>query len=216
MTNAVLFELQYLPPVQYFSKLAAYPVVWLERQEHYAKGSYRNRCHIAGANGVQRLSIPLRKGKNERQPISQTAIAYDEPWSSKHWHAIRSAYSNSPFFEHYAPALKAVFDKKYTLLWDLNFSLLKLLMELTGVQPEIRFTDTWRALAPAGIADLRDVIHPKKSQKDEQFFAIPYAQVFEDKQGFLPNLSTLDLLFCCGPEAGNVLKASFVGFSKLH
>jgi hypothetical protein len=210
MTGAVLLELQYLPPVQYFTKLAAYSDVWLERQEHYVKGSFRNRCHIAGVNGVQRLSIPLRKGKNEQQPILHTAIAYDEPWPSKHWHAICSAYGNSPFFEHFAPALKPLFEKKYDLLWNWNFDVLTLLTLLVGLRPNIHFTETWNTQPPAGILDMRDAIHPKKACPDAQFRATRYPQVFEDRHGFLPNLSILDLLFCCGPEAGNVLKASFV------
>jgi WbqC-like protein len=214
MTGAVLLELQYLPPVQYFTKLAGYSEVWLEGQEHYAKGSYRNRCHIAGVNGVERLSIPLRKGKNEQQPIAATAIAYDEPWPSKHWHAIRSAYGSSPFYEHYAPALKLLFEKKYDLLRDWNFDLLTLLNQFIGLRPTIRFTEIWSLEAPEGVADFRDAIHPKKPRPDAQFRATRYAQVFEDRHGFLPNLSILDLLFCCGPEAGNVLKASFVGHLK--
>ncbi|TAK44843.1 MAG: hypothetical protein EPO28_04380 [Saprospiraceae bacterium] len=210
MAGAVLLELQYLPPVQYFTKLAHYHEVWLDRQEHFAKGSYRNRCHIAAVNGVQRLSIPLRKGKNEQQPITETALAYDEPWPSKHWQSICSAYGNSPFFEHYSPGLILLFKKKYDLLWDWNFDLLTLLNHFIGLRPEIRFTVKWSPTAPKGVVDLRDAIHPKIKRHDALFMDVPYAQVFEDRNGFLPNLSILDLLFCCGPESGNVLRASFV------
>ncbi|MBA2748463.1 MAG: WbqC family protein, partial [Tatlockia sp.] len=32
-----------------------------------------------------------------------------------------------------------------------------------------------------------------------------YSQVFEDRLGFQPNLSILDLLFCEGPNAINLL-----------
>jgi len=210
MKGAVLLELQYLPPVQFFTKLAAFPVVFLERSEHYVKGSYRNRCHISGVNGVERLSIPLRKGKNEQQPIAESAIAYDEPWRSKHWNAICSAYGNSPFFMHYAPALKVVFEKKHNLLWNWNYELLVLVIQFIGLKPEVHFTNTWTRKAPSGVIDLRDTIHPRRPLPDRQFCPIRYAQVFEDRHGFLPNLSVLDLLFCCGPEAGNVLKASHV------
>ncbi len=205
----ILLELQYLPPVQYFSRLASYPVVYLEQHEHYAKGSYRNRCHIAGVNGVQRLSIPLRKGKNQQQSIREVQISYDEHWPSHHWHAIRSAYGNSPYFVHYADALEPVLKKKKEFLWDLNLELLQLMMKLIGLKTELRLTESYQA-EPDGILDFREKIHPKRPAPDPSFRPVSYPQVFEDRHGFLPNLSVLDLLFCAGPASGNVLKNSEV------
>ncbi len=204
----ILLDLQYLPPVRYFSKLAASPVVFLEQHEHYVKGSYRNRCHIAAVNGIQRLSIPLCKGKNQQQSIREVRIAYDEPWQGHHWHAIRSAYGNSPFFVHYVDALEPFYKKKKTeWLWDWNFELLQLLMKLAGVKPELRFTESYEA-APQGLVDFREKIHPKRPAEDSDFNPVHYSQVFEDRHGFLENLSVLDLLFCAGPASGNVLKRS--------
>jgi hypothetical protein len=60
---SALIELQYFPPVTYFSILLKHKNVWIEQLENYQKGSYRNRCHIATANGLLRLSVPLEKGK---------------------------------------------------------------------------------------------------------------------------------------------------------
>ncbi len=205
----ILLELQYLPPVQYFSKLASFPVVYLEQHEHYAKGSYRNRCHIAAVNGVQRLSIPLRKGKNQQQSIREVQISYDEHWPSNHWHAIRSAYGNSPYFVHYADALEPVFKQKKEFLWDLNLELLQLMMKLTGLKTELRLTESYQP-APEGMLDFREKIHPKRPAQDPAFKPAAYPQVFEDRHGFLPNLSVLDLLFCAGPASGNVLRNSQV------
>ena len=98
--NTLLIEAQYLPSIQFFSKLTRFSTLLLEAHENYQKGSYRNRCHIAGANGLMRLSIPLRKGKNEQLPIQKTLISYDEPWITQHWQSIRSAYGNAPFFPY--------------------------------------------------------------------------------------------------------------------
>lgn len=204
----VVLEIQYLPPVQYFSKLAAFPVVFIEACEHYVKGSYRNRCHIAAVNGIQRLSIPLRKGKNERQPIREVQIAYDEPWQTQHWQAIRSAYGSSPFFVHYADVLEPFFKKnKITHLWDFNLELLQLFVKLMGLKTELRFTETYEPI-PADKLDFREKIHPKHPFIDEAFQATYYPQVFEDRHGYLENLSILDLLFCSGPAAVHVLEKS--------
>ena len=202
---SILLEIQYFPPVQYFSKLATAPVVFLEQHEHYVKGSYRNRCHIAGVNGVQRLSIPLCKGKNQQQPIREVRIAWDEPWQTQHWQAIRSAYGNSPFFEHYAGAFEPFFKKrKHEWLWDWNVELLQLLMKLMGLKTELRFTESYEP-APEGVLDFRGKIHPKRPAEDADFSPVHYSQVFEDRHGFLENLSVIDLLFCTGPASRGFL-----------
>ncbi len=45
-----------------------------------------------------------------------------------------------------------------------------------------------------GEADFRERIHPKKdfSLEDTDFFPQPYYQVFQERLGFLPNLSIID------------------------
>lgn len=201
--DTILLELQYLPPVQYWAKLVQYPNVWLERSEHYVKGSYRNRCHIAGVNGPLRLSIPLQKGKNEQQSIQEVAIAYETPWNSQHWTSIRSAYGNAPFWDFYADELEPVFKDKKSLLFDYNRALFSTIKDLLQIDTNISFTDTYHSPSPPNVLDFRNAIHPKprRAKPDADFMAIPYPQVFEEKHGFLENLSVLDLLFCCGPEA---------------
>ncbi|MCO6480288.1 MAG: WbqC family protein [Phaeodactylibacter sp.] len=212
MNTAVLLELHYLPCVQYFSKLAHYPVVYIEAEENYQKGSYRNRCHIAGANGLLRLSIPLKQGKNEQQNIREVEIAYKEPWQSQHWNSIRSAYGNAPYFEFYAGQLRPHFERKPTFLFDFSYSLLQTLLELLQMDVSLRLADAYERETPEGMLDLRNTIHPKKQRRwpDPHFTSIPYPQVFLEKHGFLPNLSILDLLFCTGPQAPLILEESFI------
>ena len=51
------------------------------------------------------------------------------------------------------------------------------------------------------IIDYRSAIRPKNPEADPDFEAKPYYQVYQQKHGFLPNLSILDLLFNMGPES---------------
>ena len=51
------------------------------------------------------------------------------------------------------------------------------------------------------IKDFRDVIRPKKPLPDAEFTPQRYYQVYEQKYGFQPNMSILDLLFNEGNEA---------------
>jgi len=206
--TAILLDLQYLPPLQYWTKLLTYETIHLEQHEHFLKSSYRNRCHIAGVNGPLRLSIPLAKGKNEQQPITQVRISAQDHWSSRHWHSIRSAYANAPFWDYYADQLYPIFKNPPPLLFNFNYQLLAKIIDFLQLSTELLLTKDYQATPHNTILDFRGGIHPKihRALPDPHFKPIPYPQVFEEKNGFLPNLSILDLLFCTGPEAGLLLK----------
>ena len=203
MEKSILIELQYLPSIQYVSKLLQFPNIWIEQHENYSKGSFRNRCHLASSQGLLRLSIPLEGGKHQQQPIKEVKISNVENWASQHWTAIKSAYGKSPFFEFYADGFRPFFQKKYTYLWDWNWDLLQQILEFIPVEQNIVLTAQFEKEPNSGILDFRNSISPKaKKQMDDPYFSPPkYIQVFEERNGFLPNLSILDLLFCTGPEA---------------
>ncbi len=205
-----LLELHYLPCIQYFTKFYLHSRVWIEQHEHYQKGSYRNRAHIASANGLLRLSIPLVKGKHQQQNIREVRIAYDEPWPTQHWQSIRSAYGNAPFFEYYSEHLQPIFHKRPTFLFDFNLELLQTLLGLLSIDCPVTLSTEYYKNIPDDWKDYRNLISPKNEQSpaDPFFKGVKYVQVFEEKHGFLPNLSILDLLFCVGPGASMLLEAS--------
>lgn len=206
----LLIELQYLAPIQYYAKLCSGQPILIEQHEHYIKRSYRNRAHILGANGVMRLTIPLKKGKNEGQAIREVQIEYVRKWQQQHWQSIQSAYGKAPFFEHYSDELRPFFEKKYKFLFDFNLELMGGLMDLMGINPEVSLTKNYAHTTPEGTLDLRNSIHPKEKhhKTDSHYESMPYAQVFQDKYGFVPNLSVLDLLFCIGSETSLILERS--------
>lgn len=204
-----MLELQYLPPVHYFAKLLNYDKVLLEAQENYSKGSYRNRCHISGVNGVQALSIPLKKGKNSHANIRTVHIAYDEPWSSRHWKSICSAYGNSPYFKFYKDEMKQFYvNKRYEYLWDFNFELFRYFTKHMEIDIKVELTASYQRKPQDGVDDWRGLINPKTAIDDPTFKPRYYSQVFEDRHGFIPNLSAIDLLLCNGRAATTILKQS--------
>lgn len=212
IAEKIILELHYLPSIQFFSKFLLHQEVWIEQHEHYQKGSFRNRAHIASANGLLRLSIPLIKGKHQQQAIREVRIAYHEPWRQQHWQSIRSAYGSAPFFDHYSDELRPLFRQKETFLFDFNLKLIQTLLSLLSIDKEIHRTHAYEKKPPADFLDFRDELSPKKaSEKNDPHYKCPkYVQVFEEKHGFLPNLSILDLLFCMGPEAAMLLEQSII------
>jgi hypothetical protein len=194
----ILTSISYLPPISWCTLVFNAEKVTLEACEHYQKGTYRNRCHIVGPNGMQKLSIPLLQGKHQQTPIREVKVAYSEPWQKIHWRSICAAYGRSPYFEHYAPFLMPFYQKKYEFLFDFNFELLQLITTKIAFQGIFEFSETWEEKPVLNTIDCRNAIEFDASKQGNWFNPKYYSQVFEEKHGFIADLSILDLLFCCG------------------
>ena len=196
MTVACL-STAYLAPVQYYSKLAAFDVIRIEKQENFPKQTCRNRCHIASANGMLALTVPVEKPASLKAPVRDIRISNHGNWRHIHWNAFVSSYNLSPFFEYYADDFRPFYEKKYDYLLDFNESLRTMVCDLLDIRPLIKYT---RQYTPFAVNDFR-AITSRHPLPDAHFTPRPYYQVFRDKHGFLPNLSIVDLLFNMGPEA---------------
>ncbi len=203
----LLLETQYLPSVAWCAAVWREQAVALDAAEHYQKGSLRNRCHIAGPNGPHRLSIPLVKGKHQQTAIREVRISYLEPWQRQHWRSIQAAYGNAPYFEHYAEEIRPFYERKFEFLFDYNLEFqLLILKKKLGWTGAFTFQDqNFHVEAWPAESDLRNQIGGDPNDFPEWFTPQRYPQVFEERTGFLPNLSVLDLLFCCGKTGAEVL-----------
>lgn len=172
--------------------------VYLEACENYQKGTYRSRCHILGADGLQRLSMPLGSGKNEQMPIKDVRVDYSYPWQAQHLQAMRSAYGKAPFWEYFEADLVRLFAQKPVHLWDWNMSFLRFLWKGFKLTAPILETTDYLKQYPSESRDFRNQVTPKKPLPEGMEPLPRYPQVFEDRNGFVPHLSALDLLLCAG------------------
>ncbi|MDR2389325.1 MAG: WbqC family protein, partial [Tannerellaceae bacterium] len=188
----------YLAPIQYYCKLFHFTGVCMETAENYPKQTYRNRCLIAGANGLLTLSVPIEKPNTQKCLTRDIRISNHGDWRRLHWNAITSSYNTSPFFAYYADDFRPFYEKKYRFLLDFNEHLRERICELLDMHPLVSYTESYIAHRAC---DFREIIRPRRPDEDVAFRPIPYYQVFGDKSGFLPNLSIIDLLFNMGPES---------------
>ena len=203
MNNSLILPALYLPPVSYFSVIqsSAAPIL-LERYEHYPKQTYRNRTSVYSANGKLDLIVPVQHGNNGHTKMKDVRISYEAGWQRLHWMSLQTAYRSSAYFEYYEDDFGPFYQRRYEWLFDYNVAQLELLLRLLKMERQIGYTSSYREdYGPD--EDFRQVIHPKKLHRGGR--GKPYYQVFENKHGFIPDLSIVDLLFNHGPQSKGYL-----------
>ena len=174
--------------------------VIFDMAEHFQKMTHRNRYDISGANNGIKLSIPLVNGRNQRIPMQEVRIFNEDKWQLQHWRTLVSVYKRSPYFEHYADSMQPLFETPFEDLVSYNRAALRWVKH----QLRLRFEEQEAAVfVKEYAADILDLRWIPALQTDHP----RYYQVFEDRIGFLPNLSILDLLFSEGPHALSILSA---------
>lgn len=213
----MVLPIAYFPPISWFKALLKGDAV-IEQHENYVKQTIRNRCQIATANGILRLSVPVVKAEK----TTDVLIASHDNWQQKQWNAIATAYGESAFFDYYADDLKPFFtppllfpvlsEPSSASLFSHDLAIIKKLLEFLDIEDyTLRFTDSFigenytaslkAATVPEAFASSLDPLPISHQPLASLFRANPYYQVFRQKTGFLPDLSILDLLFNLGPEA---------------
>ncbi|WP_373059125.1 WbqC family protein [Zunongwangia sp. H14] len=209
--RSILLHPVYFGPVSYYVQLVNAKKVVFENEDHYQKQTYRNRMYIYDANGRLLLNIPVKHSSalgisnKGHQSYKQVLIENEFEWQKQHWRALKASYQTSPFFEFYEDELYPLYHKKYDLLMEFNYSCMQFVLDC--LQVDISFSKTSEyILKPQALEDYRYLVDAKSK---EQFRNKRYAQVFEPKHGFIPDLSILDLLFNEGPNSMEYLKTEY-------
>lgn len=195
-------ETHYLPSLEYMTVLLQQPSLLFEVEENFPKQTYRNRCLILGANGVERLTVPVIHTSGEKTKTKDTRIDYTQNWMKQHQGAIQAAYGNAPYYEYFEPYLRQIFAKKRFFLVDLNIDLLSFVYRILDVP--LVFEKTQEFGVYDGDSEY-DQISAKKDWTTRSFYQNKsYRQCFGAE--FVSNLSILDLLMNHGKESLTFLK----------
>ncbi|MCH5247246.1 MAG: WbqC family protein [Muribaculaceae bacterium] len=189
--NDVIMSPVLFPPVGTFVELWGERNAYIELPKYWNKRNKdTHRYEISDVNGPIKLTVPVEK------PESYSRTAFDSIKLSSHgewWHihrvTLESAYGRTPYFEHYFPRFEKFFRKEtlenYPYLWMYLLATSQTLCESLGLETTI-------ALISEQVAETKQQV---------EYPILPYWQIRQDRFGFLPGLSALDLLFNMGPES---------------
>ena len=175
--------------------------IFLEACVNYQKQSYRNRCCILAADGMQMLQVPVVHRAD--MSIRSVLVDYSTPWVIRTLRALDAAYQTSAWYDYYRDEVSALLQARPETLWELNLSTIRWCLKRLGIACEISPTSGFSL--PGTVADdYREAVHPKRPCTVLEALGLekPYYQVFRDRMGgFTPGMSCLDLLFNEGPDS---------------
>lgn len=204
----LLVESQYFPSVTLMKKSIEFLNINFDEYEPWRKMSFRNRCVVVGSHGPINLSIPVLEGREQKKLLKEVVIDNRKPWQAQHWKTITSCYNRSPWFSFFEPELSRLYRQPVELLNEWNQTCLDWVVTKLGLPIHVDYLKyvpgEKGAEGDPEVVDWRNKITPKTIQTD---FPDPvrYHQVFEERIGFIPHVSVLDLLFCEGKNARQIL-----------
>jgi hypothetical protein len=199
----ILIHPSYFPSISHFVVMAQSDSITFEMEDNFQKQTNRNRTYIYSPNGIQLLNIPIKHSNLTHQKTKDIKIESEFDWQKQHFKSLEAAYRSSPFFEYFEDDLLPIFQKKHTFLMDLNFEALEITAKCLRMKFEFdTTTEYFHEIDNSQTSDFRYLVNGKK---DNSAFE-KYPQVFDDKYGYLNNLSVLDLLFNEGKFAMDYLK----------
>jgi hypothetical protein len=197
----ILIHPTYFPSISHFVAMAKADAITFEVEDNFQKQTNRNRMYIYSPNGIQLLNIPVKHSKTTYQKFKDTRLEHAFDWQKQHFKSLEAAYRTSPFFEYFEDDIRPLFEKKHEFMMDLNFEAMEIVTSCLGMDfSYAKTTEYFHEVE--GLQDYRHLVNGKKDTA--QFEA--YTQVFEEKHGFINNLSILDLLFNEGRYAMEYLK----------
>lgn len=223
----VVLQPGYLPWLGFFDQMARSDAFVVYDDVLFDKNGWRNRNRVKTRNGVTWLTVPVLLGEHDHQPpIREVRIDARSRWQKKHLETIRQNYGRSPHFQPLFDRLSAVLSSPWELLIDLDLAVIDVLREALGLTtPMVRASELGIqgerverlvAICRRMGADAYLSGNAAQDYLDEPMFGQAgitvhwqdYVHpVYPQMHGeFVPYLSTLDLLFNCGPDSLAILR----------
>ncbi|MDP2730354.1 MAG: WbqC family protein [Dehalococcoidales bacterium] len=216
----------YLPWLGLFSKIAHADSLIIYDNAQYTTNSVINRNKVRTQNGWCYLTIPVNR-KYYLDRIMDVPLPENRSWQEDHWKTISQNYAKTPYLKDYREFFQSVYQEDFGFLWKLNETLLLFLMECfsinvevlraseLGIDPEVTKTDAIIAyMKKAGASAYlsgpsgRNYLEIERFAQNDielKIFNFEHPVYQQRYSGFIPNMSTIDLLFNMGPQTSEAL-----------
>jgi hypothetical protein len=215
----------FLPWLGFFHKMTLADIFILLDNVPYSKNSYQNRVKIKSAQGEQWLTVSVLTKGRFGQLTREVPINNATRWRKPHLAALCTNYRRAPYYEDVLAWLEPLYRETHTHLAAFNQSLIESMVHQLGLATTLvnasSLTSEGRGSqlllqlvqavggdiylsGPSG-RDYLDLSIFQRSGVKVQFqrFQHPvYPQLYGD---FIPNLSSIDLLFNHGENSLNIL-----------
>ena len=224
--RVTILQPSYLPWLGFFEQMHRSDQFVLYDDVQFTRRDWRNRNRIRVQEGSVWLTVPVIQKNKYEQSLIETKIDNSTSWKRKHLESIRCHYSKTPFFDLYFPWCEKTFNREWDFLLDLSLETIQYLKgELKINTPLLRSSE----LGESGNKSERLISICKQlgatqylsgesarnyiSEKDfsDQGIGLEYQNYQHPEypqryEGFVPFLSTIDLLFNCGDKSMGFLK----------
>jgi hypothetical protein len=226
MKKISIHQPEYLPWLGFLHKVMSVEEFVLLDNVQFEKNYFQNRNKIRTNDGWQWITVPLKSGSH-CQKINEVRISYDHDWQKKNLAVIKNNYAKTEYFSNYFSEFEEIYKTKFDFLRDLNIALIKFLMEKMNIQTKLYLssellvdvgqggTDVNLNISKKMEADIylsgptgKDYLDVSAFNKENikvefhEFNHPVYKQLFEP---FIPNMSSIDLLFNYGPASSIII-----------
>jgi len=211
----------YLPWLGFFDKIDKCDLFIIEDNVQYEHNGFINRNRIKTEVGVKWLTVPIVHVGHPLQ-VNEVQIANkSEPtWAQRHWLSLKHHYLHAPYWNKYSSFFEETYSKKWDKLIDLNMHLIKGLMEFLGINKPLIMASSLGVcekkselilaqceavnadvqLAGAGAKEYLNIQRFEEKGIKVIFQDYKYPHYPQLHGEFVPNLSTVDYLFCTGEK----------------
>jgi len=217
----------YIPYPGFFNKIKESDLFIIYDTAQYVKGRWDNRNRIRNKVDSLFLTIPLQDKYSFKLPFNKVKLPENNTWKKKHLKSIKISHAKSNFFNKYIDDLDEIYNKEFDDLSHFNKELITYFMNCLDIKTEIKlsseinsnhnkkstealiefltFVNSKHYLSgPSGpnYLDMNRFESAGINVEIQKYKLKQYPQVYND---YIPNLSTMDLLFNMGPDSKNFI-----------
>lgn len=218
----------FLPFPEFFYKAYLSDIFVILDNVQFPRGTtWTSRNRFKNDQGTLWLTVPVWKKGLGLQRIDDVRICHEFRWNFKHIASLKTAYAKAPYFDDHLPFIETTYRAKFEKLFEFNMAFIRYLFQQLKIKTEIRLLSEL-GIKTAGNQMLFEICRQLEAsaylaqsaaekyldrgsfrQEGIEIRLIkPHDFVYPQLWGaFLPNLSTFDMLFNCGPKAHDILTA---------